>query len=105
MSVGRCNYCAFVLDDLRSLQSSVLLWYALFLPAASLEMPAHSPFSKAGGHIYVAACQADAIALHCEVCLILQVIPKPPLGNFYLKEYLQDFEGFQSFEKQIPGSN
>lgn len=34
-----------------------------------------------------------------------KVMPQPPLGNFYLKEYLQDFEDIQSFEKQIPGSD
>lgn len=63
------------------------------------------PISKAGGYIYVAAPQAGATALCCEVCLMQKVMPQPPLGNFYLKEYLQDFEDIQSFEKQIPGSD
>lgn len=61
--------------------------------------------NKAGGNTYVAAPQAGVIAVRFEVRLILQVIPKPPLGNFYLKDYLQDFEGIQSFEKQILGSD
>lgn len=78
MSVGKYNYCAFILGDLCSLQSWVPLWHAAFLTAAS-EVAAISGIHK--------------------------VIPKPPLGNLCLKECLQDFEGIQNFEKQVLGSD